>query len=1049
MKLRPVTWSVLFALAVAAQAAHADAARRPYIVQLADAPAASYSGGINGLVATRPAPGQRLNLQSQPVQLYTDYLRQQQAGVKSLVGSAPVLHEYTVVLNGFSAMLTDDEVRQLKASGAVADITADEPRQLETSFTPTFLGLDKPGGLWSQLGGAERAGEGIVIGIIDSGVWPENPGYADRVDANGKPTFDSSGTLAYDAPPSTWHGACQTGEGFTVAHCNNKLIGARYFDETFRAYLDYSGATASWHEFRSARDSLGGSVGAGGHGTHTSTTAGGNHGVDASVAGSYVGTVSGMAPRARLAAYKVCWSFMDGNSTPQGRISCWSSDSVQAVEQAVIDGVNVLNYSIGGNGSLSDPVDRAFLHAANAGIFVAASAGNAGPGNSVAHNSPWLTTVAASTHNRFQKADITLGNKAVYAGASLNNTPLAAGTSIIRAQDAGVPGADPAHLQFCYSAGSNEGKAVLDPTKVQGKIVTCLRGENARIDKSLAVKEAGGSGMVMIDNGLGLVSEAHSVPTVHVTQEDGAAIAAYAQGVNASAAIGKFVTTTRGEAPIMANFSSRGPNLFDGNILKPDLTAPGVSIMAGFTPGLTQEQYRNVVNGSLVPPPAWNLLSGTSMSGPHVAGVAALIKHKHPDWSPSYIKSALMTTGYDTLPDGLVGTDAGQLPFGQGAGHIDPSLAADPGLVYGLTPTDYKKYLCGAGAQDQCSEGTIMSYNLNLPSIAVANVIDTTVVTRKVTNVGSATATYTGKIDVHGFKAELQPAVLTLAPGETKSFNVLLTRSFAYENVWQFGSMEWTDGKHKVRSPVVARTGRLVTSPGAVRSEEQTGSTMMMVQTAFAGRMGAAVGGLKEVQRTSLRVAQAPENSSGTTAQMQASCKAGGAGVLLQPVRIPADTVAASFELFDRDTGMPGADDLDLALLDAGGKLMSVSAVEGSNEQVLLSSPAAGDYKLCIIGYAAANKASIDFQLSSAIVTKADSGGALKAMTPTRVYKDKLATVNVSWSGLEKGKRYLGGVQWLDNFGKLGSTTLVQVETDDPVPLARPERKAPMADPRL
>ncbi|HEY1151307.1 MAG TPA: S8 family peptidase [Pseudoduganella sp.] len=1049
MKLRPVTWSVLCALALAAHAAHADGTRRPYIVQLADAPAASYSGGVNGMIATRPAPGQRLNPQSQPVQLYTDYLRQRQASVKSLVSSAPVLHEYTVVLNGFSAMLTDDEVRQLKASGTVADITADEPRQLQTSFTPTFLGLDKPGGLWSQLGGVEKAGEGIVVGIIDSGVWPENPGYADRVDASGNPTFAGDGKLAYDAPPSTWHGTCQAGEGFTVGHCNNKLIGARYFDETFRAYLDESGSTASWSDFRSPRDSLGANTGAGGHGSHTSTTAAGNHGVVANVGGAYVGSVSGMAPRARVAAYKVCWSFLGPNSPPQGTISCWTGDSVSAIEQAVIDGVNVLNYSIGGSGSLSDPVDRAFLHAANAGVFVAASAGNAGPANTVSHNSPWLTTVAASTHNRFQKADVTLGNKAVYGGASLNMTLLPAGTPIVRAQDAGLAGADPGRLQYCYSATSNGGKAVLDPAKVKGKIVTCLRGENARVDKSLAVQDAGGAGMVLIDNGLGLVSEAHSVPTVHVSQEDGAAIAAYAQTANASASIGKFVNTTMGKAPVMANFSSRGPNPFDGNILKPDLTAPGVSIIAGFTPGLSQGQHSDIVNGTLTPPPAWGLLSGTSMSSPHVAGVAALVKHRHPDWSPSWIKSALMTTGYDTLPDGLVGMDAGTLPFAQGAGHIDPTAAADPGLVYGVTATDYKKYLCGAGALDQCSEGSIKGYNLNLPSISVGNVIDTTVVTRQVTNVGGAPATYTGKIDVHGFNAVLQPAVLTLAPGETKSFNVLLTRTSAYENVWQLGSMEWTDGTHKVRSPVVARTGRLVTAPGSVRSEEQTGSTMMLIQTAFSGRMGAAVGGLKEVQRTSLRVGQAPENSSGTTAQVLASCRAGGAGVLLRPVSIPADTVAASFELFDRDTGVPGVDDLDLALLDSSGKLVSVSTVEGSNEQVLLSSPPAGEYKLCVIGYSAANKASIDFQLSSAIVTKADQGGALKAMVPGRVYKDRLATVNVNWTGLAKGKRFLGGVQWLDLEGKPASTTLVQVETDDPVPLARPERQAAAVDPRL
>jgi subtilisin family serine protease len=172
------------------------------------------------------------------VQRYADYLGSRQASVQAIVANAKVLHEYKVVLNGFAAMLTDDEVRQLKASAAVEDIVADEARYPVTSFTPTFLGLDKPGGLWSQLGGSEHAGEGVVVGIIDSGIWPENPAYADRVDANGKPTFDNSGKLVYDAPPAGWQGACQTGEAFTAGHCNNKLIGARYFDESFRALGD-------------------------------------------------------------------------------------------------------------------------------------------------------------------------------------------------------------------------------------------------------------------------------------------------------------------------------------------------------------------------------------------------------------------------------------------------------------------------------------------------------------------------------------------------------------------------------------------------------------------------------------------------------------------------------------------------------------------------------------------------------------------------------------------------------------------------------------------
>jgi len=208
MKLRPVTLAVLSLLA-AMSAARADDVRRPYVVQLNDKPVASYEGGISGIGGTRPQPGSRLELDSGNAQQYTLYLSQRRAAALALVANAPITHEYKLVLNGFAAMLTDDEVRQLQASGQVAAIQPDTPRQLDTNYTPGFLGLDKPDGLWSKLSPAGRAGENVIIGIIDGGVWPENPAYADRVDANGVPTYDPSGTLAYGAAPAGWKGNCQ------------------------------------------------------------------------------------------------------------------------------------------------------------------------------------------------------------------------------------------------------------------------------------------------------------------------------------------------------------------------------------------------------------------------------------------------------------------------------------------------------------------------------------------------------------------------------------------------------------------------------------------------------------------------------------------------------------------------------------------------------------------------------------------------------------------------------------------------------------------------
>lgn len=1054
MKLNPVAAAVALLLAGTVSLAHADDTRRSYIVQLADKPVAAYNGEVAGLAATQPAPGSRLQMGAQTVQLYMDYLDQKQASVKALVPNAPINHDYKVVLNGFSAMLTDSEVRTLQANSAVSVITANTENHLLTNYTPSFLGLDGPNGLWAQLGGKQHAGENIVIGVVDSGIWPENPAYADRVDGNGAPTFDPQGSIAYNAP-ANWNGICQTGEGFTVAACNNKLIGARYFKSGF----DSTGKQLHWSEFISPRDSIGGTVGHGGHGTHTSSTAGGNNGVAAILNGIPMGAVSGIAPRARVAMYKVCWSYNDASDPTGGKNSCWSDDSVAAIDRAVQDGVHVINYSISGGTTPNDPVEQAFLRASNAGVFVSASAGNSGPAQTVNHIGPWLSTIAAATHNRFLKGDVTLGNGAKYSGASLNITALATGTPIIRSEDAAMSGASAAAAKLCFSTGWNGGVPVLDPAKVAGKIVTCVRGTNDRTNKSLAVKEAGGVGMVMVDNGAGLVAEVHSVPTVHVSADDGALIKAYAQLTSSTAALSHFVNGVGlAPAPVVAGFSSRGPNLNDGNVLKPDMAAPGVDILAGVAPELTAAQQASLNTGTLAPQSAWALYQGTSMAAPHVAGIAALLRQQHPTWSPAAIKSALMTTATSTFADALVGTQQGILPWAQGAGHINPfgtmlrpannkaynpNGATDPGLVYDAGATDYKKYLCGVGMTSQCSSGTLAGYNLNLPSITLGNVLGNITVSRTVTNVGQDQATYNADISISGYSAVVSPASLTLAPGEKGNFTVKLTRTNAADNVWQYGSLTWTDGSHVVRIPVTARSGKPVTAPALLSSTKASGSTSLTVGTGFAGRMNAATGGMKEVSKSStLTVEQALSGSVDSLDQIRTACAGGAAGTKLVPVSVLANTVVVAFELFNADTSSGnGDDDLDLAVL-KDGNLVAYSLHGGSNESVVLSSPAAGSYSVCVIGYTAANASSTDFNLSSAMVTRSDTGGALRAAVPSQVYAASTASVSASWSGLKAGTRYYGGIQYLGLDGSVAATTVLKVETNKPLPLAQPDRTA-------
>jgi hypothetical protein len=432
----------------AAGAAAQVTPRRSYVVQLLDAPVASYEGTLSGLRATRPAPGARLNVNAADVQAYLRYLDSRQSAVSAAVPAAPVYYRYGAVFNGFAAKLSAAELQKLAAHPGVRAITADEPRRLATHYTPAFLGLAGPSGVWSRTDAAGRAlqGEGVVIGHVDGGVWPENPSFSDKVDAQGRPVpAHEPGTIVYDPlPPGRYRGTCQAGEGFSAAMCNRKLVGARWFS----AGWDASGHVLHDTEYRSPRD-------AEGHGTHTLATSGGNARVAAPAIG--VSGLSGMAPRARLAAYKACYSprLPDGGRGPG---ACLPSDSIAAIEQAVADGVDVLNFSVvGSQTEVLDGVEVALLNAAAAGVFVAASAGNGGPGNTVAHLGPWVTTVANSTHDRFTAARVVLGNGLGFDGSSFQTDGLAA-RPLIAASAAGRPGADATALAQCRgAAGSGQG----------------------------------------------------------------------------------------------------------------------------------------------------------------------------------------------------------------------------------------------------------------------------------------------------------------------------------------------------------------------------------------------------------------------------------------------------------------------------------------------------------------------------------------------------------------------------------------------------------------
>jgi len=526
---------------------------------------------------------------------------------------------------------------------------------------------------------------------------------------------------------------------------------------------------------------------------------------------------------------------------------------------------------------------------------------------------------------------------------------------------------------------------------------------------------------------------------VHRTTADGAAVKAYAAVAGATASISAFYSSTGTAAPVMANFSSRGPNQADSNVLKPDLTAPGVDVIAAVTPVLSNAQRDSVAAGTLVPPGDWASYQGTSMASPHVAGVSLLLRQAHPTWSPAAIKSALMTTAFSTLNDGLAGAQNGLLPWAQGAGHINPNKATDPGLVYDAGRADYVRYQCKVNtsavpASDCTTFGTLdETYNLNLPSITVGAVVGNVTVTRSVTNVGASAATYTATASVPGFTTVVTPASLTLGVGETRTFTVKLTTTTATEGVWQFGSLVWSDGVHTVRTPVQARIGKAITAPAGLTGNTTSGSRLITVKTGFAGRMTSAKGGLKEV--TLLPAVQLSPGQLSSTA-LKAVCTTGvdTASVKVHNIAILANTVVTRFSLRDADTGNPGVDDFDMMILAPDGTSI-YSGNFPSNEFVQIASPAAGAYKVCVTAYDTGANAPSTYAMSQWIVTTADTGGNFNALLPSTVYAGGTATVGLSWSGLALGKRYLGAVQFKDLGGVVQATTVLRVETNGGLPV--------------
>ncbi|KAL8064343.1 hypothetical protein ABFX02_01G083000 [Erythranthe guttata] len=668
-----------------------------------------------------------------------------------------IVYSYRKVFKGFAARLSADEVKAMENKPGFISARPERKLEKHTTHSPNFLGLNQNMGFWE----GSNYGKGVIIGVLDYGIFPSHPSFSDE----GMPP-----------PPAKWKGKCE----FNQTTCNNKIIGARYFSFFDDSPLDDDG-----------------------HGTHTASIAAGNFVGGANLFGNANGTAAGIAPMAHLAIYKVCSFF------------CFESDIIAGMDTAIEDGVDILSISLGGSSFnfYDDSIALGAFSAMEQGILVSCSAGNSGPFNrSMENEAPWILTVGASTIDRKIKATALLANNETFDGESSfqpSNFP----STLLPLVYAKSLNTSDSNIQFCTPRSLNK-------TDLRGMIVVCDYGLVTRVSKGIAVKNAGGAAMILVSHPLYAnmtLSDSHVLPAAHVGYADGLKIMTYINSTTTPMATILFKGTVIGDdrAPIVAGFSSRGPNYISPGILKPDILGPGVNILGAWSVSVENNTNTNYT---------FNIVSGTSMSCPHLSGVAALLKSSHPDWSPAAIKSAIMTTA-DVVNLALNPIeDERYVPaniFATGSGHVNPSRANDPGLVYDIKPEDYIPYLCGLNYTNRqvgsivqrrvdCSvESKIADAQLNYPSFAIRfgrSQPITQTYTRSVTNVGEPVSSYFVEIvPPPGIGVLVEPTALDFSEAnQTLQYQVTFTgpESAVNTTVYIQGYLKWNSGKYSVRTPI-------------------------------------------------------------------------------------------------------------------------------------------------------------------------------------------------------------------------------------------------------
>lgn len=921
-----------------------------YLVVLRQAPVASYAGGMPALAATRPATGERFDDTRRVVAEYRDFLVARQSALLARIGHPEVVYSYTTALDGFAARLTPTQVQALSVSPDVVRVQADSVRAVDEidpsgAAAARRLRQATATGRQQPASGGPDDGRGVVVGVVDTGVWPENPSLA------GNPIGPRARQRAYPG----FTGTCERGESWNARTCTAKVVAARSFVEGFGR------SNVAQSDFRSPRDVTG-------HGTGVAAVAAGNPGVDARIAGQDFGHISGAAPAAALSVYKACWTAPDPADD-----GCDVADTVAAIDQAVQDGVDVLSYSVSGGTDPYDAVELAFLHATAANVVVAASAGNGGPSpGSVRHASPWVATVGAN-RDRVYAGSVRLGDGTVLTGATLSDSRVPA-TRLVYAADAAAAGVPRRSAARCF-AGS------LDARSVEGAVVLCDRGTTPRVGKSMTVDQSGGAAMLLVNTRPGTVdADLHSVPTVHLAVAAGRAVKAYLADAG-TAATAALIPAPRLAAAdrATASFSGRGPApAWGGEVLEPDLTAPGLDVLTATSPISPSSK------GLL-----WDVVSGTSLAAPRVAGTAGVLRAAHPSWSPAAILSAMTTTA--STPTGPTRA------LVRGAGELAPSRALTPGLVYDAAPGSWAALL----------DDRLDPSDANLASISVGDLVAQQTIRRTVANVEQQTGTYTASVrGLRGVATSVSPRVLVVAPGRTASYTVTFTatRDATYD-AFTTGALTWRSRSGTtVTSPIAVRP-QLARVPGEVSGEASAarrgGALAIRAEAGVTGTIRVSSPGLVGATPVPLIVRSAPER---------------------RTVEVPTGSRAVRFQVTSPDSGADLvvhvyragvlADEAADVTGDITGGVTGGEAVDGSSSTVTLRDPVPGTYTISVAAGAGQGAGRTRVALTSWVLPAAAKSRLEIERPSIGVTGGEPFTVVARWSGLDPAQRWWGIVSY-------------------------------------